>query len=161
MKINLFTKFLYVCVKGEIIMNSKTTKRDYYMTLLNIIAEVRDTGISDYNFTDLEVFVNNEIDALDKKAESARKRATKRKTEGDEMREVVFNLITSEPQTILDLLPQLRAAMDNDNISAQKLTARLKQLVDLGCVEKSELSVPHPEGGKNRKVMGYSIKNQE
>lgn len=138
-------------------MTTKTTKRETYTILADLVAAARDADLQGFDFPALETFIDKEVESLDKKAESARKRAAKKKSEGDEMRETLFGLLTTESQTIPDLLPKIREAMGDDEISAQKLTARLKQLVDLGRVDKAEVSIAGTDGGKSRRVMGYTI----
>lgn len=138
-------------------MTTKLTKKDTYAVLADLVAAARDADLQGFDYTALEGFIDKEVESLDKKAEQTRKRAAKKKTEGDEMRETLYGLLTAEAQTIPDLLPQIRKAMGTEDISAQKLTARLKQLVDLGRVTKAEVTIPATEDTKSRKVMGYSL----
>lgn len=138
-------------------MTTKTTKKETFGILAELVIAARDAAIGGFDYTSLESFIDKEIESLDKRAESARKRAAKKKDAGDEMRETLFNLLTDEAQTIPDLLPKMQEAMNDDTISAQKLTARLKQLVDLGRVTKAEVTIPGTDGAKSRRVMGYSV----
>ncbi|MCM1324773.1 MAG: hypothetical protein NC218_11695 [Acetobacter sp.] len=138
-------------------MTTKTTKRETLAVLAELIAAARDASIEGFDFTALEAYVDKEVEGLEKKAEQARKRAAKKKDAGDQMRDTLYGLLTTEHQTIPDLLPKMQEAMEDETISAQKLTARLKQLVDLGRVTKTEVTIPATEDTKSRRVMGYAL----
>lgn len=116
----------------------KMTKRDYFEAIKEIVAEN----------TDLVEFCDKQIEQLDKKAEKAKARAAERKVEGDELRDTIENLLTEEYQIIDDVLAQL----DNEEITKAKVVARLTQLVKNGLAEKAEVKT---EDGK--KVMAYKL----
>lgn len=116
----------------------KMTKRDYFEAIKEIVAEN----------TELIEFCDKQIEQLDKKAEKAKARAAERKVEGDELRDTIENLLTEEYQIIDDVLAQL----DNEEITKAKVVARLTQLVKNGLAEKAEVKT---EDGK--KVMAYKL----
>lgn len=116
----------------------KMTKRDYFEAIKEIVAEN----------TELVEFCDKQIEQLDKKAEKAKARAAERKVEGDELRDTIENLLTEEYQIIDDVLAQL----DNEEITKAKVVARLTQLVKNGLAEKAEVKT---EDGK--KVMAYKL----
>lgn len=130
---------------------SKIFKRDYLNMFSSLISDAANAGISGYDWNGMNEFIAKEIESLDKKAASAKARAEKVKAEGDELRETVFNaLSTNTAMTIREI----QTAIGDEDLSAQKITARLTQLVKLERVEKTEVSVKGSDG-KSRKVNAY------
>lgn len=93
-------------------------------------------------------FIDAQVELLAKKAEKAKERAAKVKTEGDELREVVYELLTGEYQTA----DTIAAQIEGEGITKAKVTARLTQLVKAGAAEKEIMKA---EDG--RKVMHYRM----
>lgn len=135
----------------------KVTKRDKYSVIKNVLAAAESNGITldgDVTYPVLYDFVDNELNLLDSKAESARKRAAQKKEDGDALREIVFSHLTSEPQIINSIV----AAIDDPDVSGSMVTARLKDLVHSGRAQKTVISVPaSTEGGKTRKLSAYFL----
>ena len=69
--------------------NTKITERDIYTAILNGTV---DTDV-------LKAFAEKKIAQLDKRNESAKIRAAKKKAEGDQLMDAVFGFITDEAQT--------------------------------------------------------------
>lgn len=133
---------------------NKITKRDNYATLQAILkaAEEQGFGLPDgITYDSLNEFVAHEVELLDNKAAAAAKRAAEKKTAGDALREKVLSVLTDELQTI----PAIVAAIGDVNVSAQMITPRLKQLVDLQLAEKDQISISGADGGKSRKAVAY------
>ena len=104
--------------------------------------------------TELVEFIDNEIEALNKKAEAAKVARDKKKAANDELMEEVFNCLTSEEFTVI---PQIMKHFEGrEEISSAKVTARLKKLVDAERVEKDIVKVS-AEGEKTRQLTGYRI----
>ena len=136
--------------------NKKATKRDTYTLIGEILGAAEENGFGlpeGYTFGDLKEFVAHEVELLDKKAESAAKRAADKRTAGDALREKVLGLLTSENQT----LAQVTAALGDPNVTPQMVTPRLKQLIDLGQAVKEQVTMAGTDGGKSRKVTVYRI----
>lgn len=137
----------------------KITKRDNYTTLLDIIDLADDNnfeiGDGSITFDALRDFINNEITLLDNKAAAAKKRAAEKRAEGDDLRENVYNsLSTTDYMTIDEIVELLK--LDNPDVSRNMVTSRLTQLINLGRAEKDTTTVkPTTEGGKSRKVTTY------
>ena len=71
-------------------MNVKITKRENYETLRDLLAEAcRDELITAEESERLDEFLAHEIEQLDKRAESAKKYAEKKKTDTDPIAEAV------------------------------------------------------------------------
>lgn len=136
----------------------KPTKKANYLTIKNILNAAKDAGIEldgEITYDSLNDFVDAEITLLDKKAENARTRAAQKKEDGDALRETVYSKLTEEPMTIRSIV----TAIDNPDVTDQMVTSRLTQLVDAGRVVKTMVTVaPTVEGGKSKKLSGYSIK---
>ena len=105
----------------------KATKKDCFATLRTLVEAA---GNNEYDY--LLEFIDKEVNTLEARAEKAKERAEKKKAEGDEFRATVYELVTDEPQT----LDQLVVALDDPEVSRQKIVARLTQLVKSGFVEK-------------------------
>ena len=138
-------------------MNTKKiTKRDNFETLIEMVNWMKENiGGEEWDYVVLDTFIHKEIENLDKKADAAKARAAKQKEKGDELREAVFNTLNTE--TFITI-PEIIEILDNADITPQKVTSRLTQLIDLKRVEKSEVSVPTATGsGKSRKIAGYRV----
>ena len=92
------------------------------------------------------------VSNMDKKAQAAKARAAKAKAEGDELRDEVFGLLND---TDFVTIPTLVKAIGREDVTSQKVTARLTQLIKLGKVEKSEVSIE--VDGKTQKKQGYRV----
>lgn len=136
--------------------SKKITKKAQYATILDILADAEERGYGlpeGIDFGMLSDFVNHEIELLDKKAESAAKRAADKKVQGDALRDRIYAVLSgSEFKTIAEIVKDL----GDPDVSAQMVTARLTQLIKLEQVEKDSVTVPAAtEDGKARKVVAY------
>lgn len=127
----------------------KIVKREMYSALV----AMADGETFKYSMDDLRAFAQNEIDLLDKKAAKAKERAAAKKAEQDELGEIVKSLLTDEWQTLADLAGQI----DGDDVSAAKVQARVKKLIDAGEVEKAQVEIPATETSKKSKKMAYRL----
>ena len=130
---------------------TKITKRDNLDALTALLTAAQNANITGFDYDALNTYVTNEIGLLNKKAAAAKARAEKTKAEGDALRDEVYGLLNDAEFTPI---ASLVAAINREDVTAQKITARLTQLVKLGKVEKSELTIENAEG-KSRKVQGY------
>lgn len=130
-------------------MSEKLTARDKFTALINAMR----TGETTIDPETLAQFCEAEIEKLDKKAAKARERAAAKKAEGDELTEVVFAALnTNEFMTRAAIMDALDGKIDED-VSINKVGARLNKLVAAERVEKSEVSVERD--GKKAKMMAY------
>lgn len=123
----------------------KMTKKDYYGLIKDII---ENTDVE--NKDELLEFVNKQVSQIEAKAEKAKARAIEKKTTGDELRETIKNLLTTELQTADSLTEQI----NDENVTRAKVIARLTQLVKLGEAEKDDVKTE-----KGRNVKGYKKAN--
>lgn len=124
-------------------MEKKTTKRDYYEMLKEIVLNTNVEGA-----TELVEFIDKQVSLIDSKAEKAKARNAEKKANGDELREVVQNVLTDEFQTIDAIVSQI----EGEEITKAKITARLTSLVKNGIAEKTD--VKDDEG---RKLKAYKL----
>lgn len=123
----------------------KMTKRDYFNAISNAIASM--DSVDGVAVADVQAFIDARIAELDKKAESAKKSAAKKRAAGDELRAQVEATLTDELQTIDAITSQI----EGEEITRAKVQARLSQLVKAGIAVKDDV-----EDGK-RKVKGYRV----
>lgn len=116
----------------------KVTKRDNFVEIREVLEKAGEI--------DLAAVMSHEIELLDKKAESNKVRAAKRKIEGDELRDTISNILTDDLQTVDEIVEQI----DNAEISKAKVVARLTQLVKIGEAEKEQVTTDD-----KKKVMAY------
>ena len=131
----------------------KITKKDNLNSIISLIAMAKAAGIggdNEFDFDALTAFCTNEIGLLDKKAAKAKENAAAKKTEKDELCNVVEAVLTTEFQTRNDIA----AKIEGDDVTVAKVGYRLTKLVEMGLAEKTEVSVPGPDG-KARKVVAY------
>ena len=124
-------------------MEKKTTKKDYYEMLKEIVLNANVEGA-----TELVEFIDKQVSLIDSKAEKAKARNAEKKANGDELREVVQNVLTDEFQTIDAIVSQI----EGEEITKAKITARLTSLVKNGIAEKTD--VKDDEG---RKLKAYKL----
>lgn len=124
----------------------KITSRDNYMRILDILDNVPDSN-------DLVDFCNHQIELLDKRAAKARETAAAKREAADPIMDAVLAVLTTEPQTIEDVV----AAMDNSDYTIAKVRYRLTQLEKDERVVKSDVTIPGGEGQKSRKVKAYAL----
>ena len=134
----------------------KITKKAMYATVLDILADAESRGFAlpdGMDFGTLSDFVNHEIELLDKKAESAAKRAADKKVAGDALRDRIYGVLSD---TDFKTTSEIVSALGDPDVSSQMVTARLTQLINLEQVEKDSVTIPASgEGGKSRKVVAY------
>lgn len=101
---------------------TKMTKRDYFNTILAVLATVEDTDVSG-----LTAFVNHEIELLENKRSTAK--PTKTQTENLAVKETIVSVLKEigKPVTITEMQ---KFSADLAEFSCQKLSALLKQLVE-------------------------------
>lgn len=122
-------------------MEKKMTKKEMFGLLLGLLetAEVAERE-------ELKNFVAHEIEMIDNKA--AKAKTYKRKKTADVLKEQVYTKLDAcEFRTIHDIVSDL----DDADITAAKVTARLTSLVKEGVAIKEEIKI------ENRKLMGYKL----
>lgn len=129
-------------------MEKKVTKRDYYEMLKEIVYPTNADCEMTVKQGELIEFIDKQIALIDSKAEKAKARNAEKKANGDELREVVQNVLTDEFQTIDAIVAQI----EGEEVTKAKVTARLTALVNNGIAEKTD--VKDDEG---RKLKAYKL----
>ena len=93
-------------------------------------------------------FIDEMIAQTERKAEKARERAAAKREAGDELRETIFGVLSTED---FKTIPEILEAIGDEELSPAKVTARLSQLVKLERVIKEKVKTD------NGDKMGYAI----
>ena len=120
----------------------KITKAEYFGMIKDVVA-----GSDVENAQELMDFIDRQVELIASKAEKAKERAAKQKAKGDKLREAVQAVLTGELQVIDEIVAQV----DFEDVTKAKVTARLTQLVNAGIAVKEQQKVD------SRKVMAYKL----
>ena len=122
----------------------KKTKAMYFAELREmVLAAVED----ETQKAELVEFIDKQMETLDKRKAAAADRAAKKRAESDALTDEIFALIGNEPMTVDEIV----LALDNEEVTRNKVTARLGKLVKAGSIVKETVKV---EGNKR---MAYRI----
>ena len=121
----------------------KMTKVDYFEQLADIV-EASDVE----NKEDILKFIQSSIETLENRKRAAQERAEKKKNEPDELAEAVKAVLSEELQTADDIAAQI----EGEDVTKQKVVARLTKMVNAGIVRKDSVKTDD-----KRKVMGYAL----
>lgn len=137
----------------------KPTKKTHLNVISDLVGYAESNGVNfsaeGVTYDTIREFIDHELELLESKAAAAAKRAASKRQAGDELREKVFGVLDTEQFMTIN---EIVKALDDPDISAQMVTARLTQLVapEVNRVEKTSMTVPAAtEGGKSRKVSAY------
>ena len=105
--------------------NKKMTKKDYFNELLKIGAVASNESLVD--------FINHELELLDRK--SSKSTLSKTQVENNSIKDIIVNVLqeNAKPMTITEIQTSNE---DLKELSNQKISALLKQLVDTDIVER-------------------------
>lgn len=127
----------------------KVTKKEWYAEIRKIVeaadVENRDGALE---------FIDNQVRLLEAKAAKAQENAAKKKAKGDELREAVYAVLTTELQSIDQITEQV--VLEGEDVTKAKVTARLTQLVKADMAAKD--SIKTDDG---RKVTAYKLPAEE
>lgn len=127
----------------------KKTKATYFEELKEIV----NTAVEDQEQKDeLIEFIDKQLETLKNRKEAAAKRAEQKKAESDALTEEIYAVLGEDLMT----LDQIVEALDSEDVTRNKVTARLGKLVKAERVEKEAVKV---EGGGKR--MAYRIASAE
>ena len=121
----------------------KMTKIDCFEQLASIV-EASDAE----NKEDILKFIQSSIETLENRKRAAQERAEKKKNEPDELADAVKAVLSEELQTADDIAAQI----EGEDVTKQKVVARLTKMVNAGIVRKDSVKTDD-----KRKVMGYAL----
>ena len=112
----------------------KKTKAMYFAELREmVLAAVEDQAQRD----ELVEFIDKQIETLEKRKVAAAERAEKKKAESDAMTDAILAQIGNEPITVDEIV----IALDSEEVTRNKVTARLGKLVKAGTIVKEAVKV--------------------
>lgn len=122
----------------------KKTKVMYFAELREmVLAAVEDQAQQD----ELVEFIDKQIETLENRKAAAAKRAEKKRAESDAMTDAILAQIGDELITVDEIV----LALDSEEVTRNKVTARLGKLVKAGTIVKEAVKV---EGNKR---MAYRL----
>ena len=121
----------------------KMSKIDCFEQLAGIV-EASDVE----NKEDILKFIQSSIETLENRKRAAQERAEKKKNEPDELADAVKAVLSEELQTADDIAAQI----EGEDVTKQKVVARLTKMVNAGIVRKDSIKTDD-----KRKVMGYAL----
>ena len=112
----------------------KKTKAMYFAELRDmVLAAVEDQAQQD----ELIEFIDKQIETLEKRKVAAAERAEKKKAESDAMTDAILAQIGNELITVDEIV----IALDSEEVTRNKVTARLGKLVKAGTIVKEAVKV--------------------
>ncbi len=122
----------------------KMTKRDCLNELYEIVVNANLDGEKG---DALMGYIEKELAQLDKRRDAAAKRAEKKKEASDALTEEIYGLLTDTPMTIDEIV----LALDNEEVTTNKVAARLGKLIKADRVVKEAVRVD------KRRKMAYRL----
>lgn len=122
----------------------KISKRD----ILNGLITLATTGTCELTDTDIQMYAEKELAAMDKRAEADKKRREAKAAENDEITEAVFAVMTDEPMSAEEILKRL-----DIDLPKTKLIPKLTKLVGAERVVKSKKRYKNEDGKSAEKTM--------
>jgi len=127
-------------------MEKKITKAEMFNAFKELVATSVD--IDEETKTTYNEFLDKELASLEKRKESAQKRAAAKKEESDALTEEILRVVEGSMEDFL-IVDDIVERLDNPEVTRNKVTARLGKLVTAGKVAKDVVKV----GGARK--MGY------
>ena len=125
----------------------KMTKAMYFEIIKDIVKglseEVFPEGVGANDVLD---FIDRQVELLDKRAAASKARAAKKKAESDELTEAIYEIIAEAGEDFIGV-DDIVDAINDEEVTRNKVTARVGKLVKTGRVEKEQMKF---EDGKKR-----------
>lgn len=128
-------------------MEKKITKAEMFNSLKELVSA--STSIDEETKTAYNEFIDKELASLEKRKESAQKRAAAQKEASDALTENILTVIKNAVDVVL--VDDIVNAFDSPEITRNKVTARLGKLVNGGLITKEVIKV---DGSRK---MGYKV----
>ena len=112
---------------------TKKTKAMYFAELREMVAGLVDREDQD----ELLEFIDKQIEAIEKRKVAAANRAEKKKAESDALTDAILAQIGEELITVDEIV----VALDDEEVTRNKVTARLGKLVKAGVITKETVKV--------------------
>ena len=114
--------------------NTKKTKAMYFAELREMVMDVvKDEEKQD----ELIEFIDKQIETLEKRKIAAAARAEKKREESDALSDAILAVVGTELATVDDIV----AAINDEEVTRNKVTARLGKMVKAGLIVKESIRV--------------------
>lgn len=130
----------------------KVTKKQKFTKMMEVLAAVDATILDPEAQKMLIEFCEAELAALDRRADAARRAAAKKREQGDELMDRVQETLNADE---FRPIAAILADLDDEEITAQKVIARLRKLEKAEVVVKEQITIENEKG--KRKVQGYKL----
>ena len=107
------------------------------ITNTDILSMIEEIAVGTPNEEVILTYCAKQKDSIASKAAKAKERNAEKKAAGDELRAVIADLLTDEPQNAEMILEQI----DGEDLTVAKIRARLSQLVTYNMATKVEKTV--------------------
>lgn len=114
--------------------NTKKTKAMYFAELREIILN---TIMEQDDQDELVEFIDKQLETLERRKAAAAERAEKKRAASDAMSDAILAQIGEELVTVDDIV----AALDDEAVTRNKVTARLGKLIKAGTIVKEAVRV--------------------
>ena len=128
-------------------MEKKITKAEMFNSLKELVSA--STAIDEDTKVAYNEFIDKELTSLEKRKESAQRRAAAHKEASDALTEDILTVVKEAANVVL--VDDIVAAFDNPEVTRNKITSRLGKLVNSGLITKEVIKV---DGSRK---MGYKI----
>lgn len=128
-------------------MEKKITKAEMFNSLKELVSA--STAIDEDTKVAYNEFIDKELASLEKRKESAQKRAAAHKEASDALTEDILTVVKEAANVVL--VDDIVAAFDNPEVTRNKITSRLGKLVNNGLITKEVIKV---DGSRK---MGYKV----
>ena len=128
-------------------MEKKITKAEMFNSIKELIAN--SSEISEETRAAYFEFIDKELASIEKRKESAQKRAAAQKEASDALTEEILTVVRNAVDVVL--VDDIVAAFDNPEVTRNKVTSRLGKLVNGGLVTKEVIKI---DGSRK---MGYKV----
>lgn len=115
----------------------KKTKAMYFAELREMVLAVVKDQAQQAQQDELVEFIDKQIETLEKRKVAAAERAEKKKAESDAMTDAILAQIGDELITVDEIV----VALDSEEVTRNKVTARLGKLVKAGTIVKEAVKV--------------------
>lgn len=126
------------------------TKREIFENILQYV----ETDVMEIDKETLRAFATRELDSLDKRLATDRKRNEAKKEAGDLLTKAIQNVLTTEPQTANEIIEQLE---DQEDLTPSKIAYRMRPLIEDNSAMKVKISVKDEETNKTRQLTAYRL----
>lgn len=125
------------------------TKKEIFENILLYV----DTGVMEIDNETLRAFACQELDTLDKRLASERKRNEAKREAGDLLTKAIQNALTTEPQTAEEILTKINL----EDVTAGKIKYHIRKLINSGVAQKEKIFLKNKDTNRPKQATVYSL----